>query len=168
MTPQAPLCLHTSVVEPGWIDYNQHMNLAYYVLAFDKATDAFFDYVGLDESYRKTTRFSTFLLETHVRYLHEMKLGDPLRFELQLLDYDPKRLHYFQTMYHAEHGFPAATTELLFINVDTRAGCSVAMPNDILEKLAAIMESHRQLPLPEDVGRVMGIRKNPKTTSQPK
>ncbi len=165
MTAHAPLCLHTSVVEPGWIDYNQHMNLAYYVLAFDKATDAFFDHVGLDENYRKTTGFSTFLLETHVRYLHEMKLGDPLRFELQLLDYDPKRLHYFQTMYHAEHGFPAATTELLFINVDTRAGRSLAMPDDVLRKLEAIMDTHRHLPVPEDVGRVMGIGKKDKAAS---
>ena len=165
MTAHAPLCLHTSVVEPGWIDYNQHMNLAYYVLAFDKATDVFFEHVGLDESYRKTTGFSTFLLETHVRYLHEMKLGDPLRFELQLLDYDPKRLHYFQTMYHAEHGFPAATTELLFINVDTGAGRSVAMPDDVLRKLETIMNTHRHLPVPGDVGRVMGIRKQATSNS---
>ena len=63
-------------------------------------------------------------------------------------------------MYHAEKGFSAATTELLFINVDTRAGGSVAMPGDILEMLAAIMDSHCHLPVPEDVGRVMGIRKN--------
>lgn len=153
----APLRLHSSVVEPGWIDYNQHMNLAYYVLAFDKATDAFFDFVGLDERYRKTTGFSTFLLETHVRYLHEMKLGDPLRFELQLLDYDQRRLHYFQTMYHADKGFPAATTELLFINVDTRGGRSVPMPDSILRNLESIMNCHRQLPIPDDMGRVMGI-----------
>ena len=118
-----------------------------------------FDHVGLGESYRRTTGYSTFLLETHVRYLHEMKLGDPLRFELQLLDYDPKRLHYFQTMYHAEQGFPATTTELLFINVDTRAERAVAMPGDILDKLATILNSHRHLPAPEDVGWVMGIRR---------
>lgn len=164
MKIDAPLRLHTSVVEPGWIDYNQHMNLAYYVLAFDKATDAFFDYVGLDERYRKTTGFSTFLLETHVRYLHEMKLGDPLRFELQLLDYDPRRVHYYQTMYHDKEGFPAATTELLFINVDTQVGRSVPMPGNILETLEDIMDSHRQLPIPEDVGRVMGIGRNKATT----
>ena len=160
MSIEAPLCLHTSVVQPDWIDYNQHMNLAYYVLAFDQATDAFFDYVGLGETYRKTTGFSTFLLETHVRYLHEMKLGDPLRFELQLLDYDPRRLHYFQTMYHREQGFPAATTELLFINVDTNAGSSVPMPGPVLRKLERIMDCHRHLPTSGDVGRVMGIGKS--------
>ena len=162
MKINAPLRLHRSVVETGWIDYNQHMNLAYYVLAFDKATDAFFDFVGLDERYRKSTGFSTFLLETHVRYLHEMKLGDPLSFELQLLDYDSRRLHYYQTMFHAEEGFPAATTELLFINVDTQVGRSAPMPENILGTLKCIMSSHRQLPVPDDVGRVMGIRrKNP-------
>ena len=159
MTIAAPLCLHTSVVEPGWIDYNQHMNLAYYVLAFDQATDAFFDFVGLDRNYRQSTGYSTFLLETHVRYLHEMKLGEPLRFELQLLDYDYKRLHYFQTMFHGELGYPAATTELLFINVDTAVGRSVAMPIGILSELDTILQSHQCLPIPADAGRVMGIRK---------
>ena len=159
MSIEAPLRLHTSSVQPEWIDYNQHMNLAFYVLAFDQATDAFFDYVGLDADYRQRTGYSPFLLETHVTYLHEMKLGDRLRFELQLLDYDYKRLHYFQTMFHADEGFPAANTELLFMNIDTEAGRSASMPNSVLEKLDAVLAAHRTLPPPPDVGRVMAIRR---------
>ena len=155
----APLCLHTATVQPDWIDYNQHMNLAFFVLVFDHATDAFFDYVGLDAAYRERTGYSPFLLETHVTYLHQMKLGEPMRFEMQLLDYDQKLLHYYQTMYHAEQGFEAANTELLFMNIDTRQGRSVAMTDDVLQYLEEIMTAHRSLPRPANVGRVMGIRR---------
>ena len=60
---QKPLELHTSFVLPEWIDYNGHMNVAYYVLAFDHATDAFLDYVGLDQTYKKDANCTTFVVE---------------------------------------------------------------------------------------------------------
>ena len=46
MTIDAPLCLHRATVKPDWLDYNGHMNEAYYVLVFSNATDAFMDYAG--------------------------------------------------------------------------------------------------------------------------
>ena len=64
MTLDAPLSLHRDTVRPEWIDFNGHMNVAYYVLAFDGATDKFFDWLGLDEAYRKSTNRSTFALES--------------------------------------------------------------------------------------------------------
>src|SRR5512147_3221105 len=101
---QAPLDLHREPVRPEWIDYNGHMNVAYYVLAFDHATDTFFDFLGLDEAYRTRTGASLFALESHIVYKAELKEGEPLRVTTQLLDCDDKRLHFFHAMYHGGTG----------------------------------------------------------------
>ena len=66
-------------VRPDWIDENDHMNMGYYVVVFDYATDAFLDHLGLTPEHRKTQRVTTFCLETHVNYLRELRANDPLR-----------------------------------------------------------------------------------------
>jgi acyl-CoA thioester hydrolase len=66
MPISAPLELHTSTVLPEWIDYNGHMNVAYYVLAFDHVTDAFLDYIGLDHGYKAKVNVTTFVADMNV------------------------------------------------------------------------------------------------------
>ncbi|HRZ24495.1 MAG TPA: thioesterase family protein, partial [Candidatus Contendobacter sp.] len=83
MRIESPLCLYTSVALPEWIDYNGHMNVAYYVLAFDHATDAFTEYLGLGRDYQERQRCSTFVVETHVNYQRELVAGDPIRITTQ-------------------------------------------------------------------------------------
>ena len=153
--------LHGGVVRPEYIDWNGHMNVAYYVLVFDHATDALFDYIGLDEAYRKERGFTTFTLEAQVTYQREVLEGDPLRITTQLLDYDHKRAHYFHRMYHAEEGWLAATNELLSLHIDTRKRRSAPFPDDLLARWAEIHEAHAALPRPPEAGRAMGIRRRP-------
>ncbi len=155
MPEAAPLELHSEVVRPEWIDYNGHMNVAYYVLAFDHACDAFLDYVGLDEAYRARTGGSTFAVECHVTYQREVGEGDALRFSIQLLGYDEKRIHFFVRMFHADDGFLAATTEWLSLHVDLPARRVAAMPTEIASRLAEIYAVHRDLPPPPEAGRVI-------------
>jgi acyl-CoA thioester hydrolase len=157
MTHEAPLELYRGAVLPGWIDYNGHMNVAYYLMAFDQATDAFLDCIGLDDAHRETHGGSTFAAETHINYLREVAEGDPLRFTTQLLGYDTKRMHYFNCMYHAEQGFLAATSEWLSLYIDLRVRRVAAMPEAILGRLGAVMQAHRRLPLPPQAGRVIRI-----------
>lgn len=158
----APLALHTEAVRPEWIDYNGHMNVAYYVLAFDHATDALLDYLDLGVSYRQRANKSVFVIETHVTYDHEVHAGDPLRFTTQVLGHDAKRLHVFHHMYHATEGFLAATTELIMLHVDLAARRSAPMPDATLAKVEALARAHAALPKPPQAGRVIGIK--PKTT----
>ena len=153
--------LHREVVRPEYIDWNGHMNVAYYVLVFDHATDALFDHIGLDEAYRKERDFTTFTLEAQVTYQREVLEGDPLRITTQLLDYDHKRAHYFHRMHHAEEGWLAATNELLSLHIDTRKRRSAPFPDDILARWAEIHEAHAALPRPPEAGRAMGIRRRP-------
>jgi acyl-CoA thioester hydrolase len=156
-THAAPLALHRETVDPAWIDYNGHMNLAYYVLAFDHATDAFFDYIGLGEAYLKDNNCSTFTLEAHVTYDRELMAGDPMRFETQLLDHDAKRLHYMHTMYHAQEGYLASTNELISLHVDMTQRRSSPMPQAVIERLDQVAAAHRALPRPPQAGRVISL-----------
>lgn len=155
--PAAPLALHRESVDPAWIDYNGHMNLAYYVLAFDHATDVFFDYLGLGVAYLEANNCSTFALESHVTYGREMKSGEPMRFETQLLDHDAKRLHYMHFMYHAEEGYLASTNELISLHVDMTQRRSAPMPQSIIERVDQVAATHSALPRPPQAGRVISL-----------
>ena len=157
MPMPAPLALHRESVQPEWIDYNGHMNLAYYMLAFDHATDAFFDFVGLGEAYLKANNASTFTLEGHITYDRELMAGSPMRFETQLLAHDAKRLHYIHFMYHADEGYLASTNELISLHVDMTARRSAPMPEAVITRLDAVAATHDKLPRPEQAGRVISI-----------
>src|SRR3970282_2053830 len=110
--PAAPFDVYRNRVRPEWIDHNGHMNMGYYVVVFDLATDEFFRSIGLDEAHRRASRVTTFALEAHVTYHREVREGDPLRFTTLLLGHDAKRLHYFHQMYHAEAAYPVVTQHL--------------------------------------------------------
>lgn len=155
----APLALHSESVRPDWIDYNGHMNLAYYMLAFDHATDAFFDFVGLGESYMQAANASTFTLEAHITYDREMMAGAPMRFETQLLAHDAKRLHYMHFMYHGEEGWLSSTNELISLHVDMAARRSAPMPATVRRRLDAIAAAHEKLAWPEQAGRVISLER---------
>lgn len=153
------LALHREVVPPEWIDYNGHMNMAYYLLAFDHASDRLFDLLDLGMAYRQRANHGLFTLETHATYERELRLGDPITFTTQLLDYDAKRIHYFHCMHHAAEGYLAATNELICLHVDLSARRAAPLPAEALARLEGVMAAHRGLPRPPQAGRVIGIRR---------
>ncbi|MFQ5985063.1 MAG: thioesterase family protein [Alphaproteobacteria bacterium] len=157
----APLALYHESVRPEWIDVNGHMNVAYYVLAFDHATDAFYAYLGLTEDYIHRRNQSYFMLESHLTYQREMRAGDRMRFTTQLLAFDRKRIHFFHRMSHAEEGYLAATAEWLAIHVDLVERRSAPMPEPVIELLGAIREAHASLPPPPEAGRVIRLNREP-------
>lgn len=159
MIPEAgPLRLHEEIVQSEWVDYNGHMNVAYYVLAFDHATDRLLDYLGLGQDYLKMQHCSVFVVESHVTYESELVADDPLRFETFLLGHDDKRLHFFHMMYHAGEGFVAATNELLALHMDMRTRHAIAFSPKAKEKQTTLWQLHSSLPTPPQVGRVIGLR----------
>jgi acyl-CoA thioester hydrolase len=155
----APIDSHRETVRPEWIDYNGHMNVAYYVLVFDHATDVLFEAIGAGEAYRRATEHSLYAVEMHITYRRELQVDAPLRLTTQLLDHDAKRLHYIHHMYHAEDGYLAATDECLSMHVDMTAKRATAMPGEMAARLATLMEAHRHLPRPKEVGASVGIRR---------
>src|SRR5438477_6111334 len=120
----APFDGYRDVVRPEWIDHNRHMNMGYYLVVFDFATDEWLRHIGLDQAHRDAHGVTTFCLEAHVTYHREAREGDPLRFTTWLLDHDAKRIHYLHEMFHTVEGYLIATNELmtLHVNRETRRG----------------------------------------------
>ena len=154
-----PIICPEQRVEQTWIDYNGHMNMAFYNLAFDRALDHVYDLLGIGAEHVAAGGGSCFTLETHVNYLQELLLGDPIRVEFQLLDRDAKRLHFFEHMYHAEQGYLAATSEQLALHVDMDSRRAAPFADDVMGRVDSLFEAHRRLDRPEQAGRVIAIRR---------
>jgi acyl-CoA thioester hydrolase len=154
---------YRDVVRSEWIDENGHMNMGYYVVVFDYATDAWLAHIGLDARDKASRGVMTFTLESHVTYRRELREGDELRFTTQLLDFDPKRVHYFHQMLRVRDDTLAATNELVSLHVAQQTRRSAPMAPEILERLGEIRRAHRALPIPPQVGRVMGLKAAPTT-----
>jgi len=149
----APFVSSLMRVEPQWIDYNGHLNMAYYNVLFDRAVDEAYELIGIGLDYLKRANHSTFTAEAHVRYLRELKEGDPVRVTFQLLDYDAKRIHYFEQLLHAEEGWLSATSENMTLHVDMAAKKVAPFPDSILRTLERMKAAHAGLPRPEGAGR---------------
>lgn len=148
-------------VLPEWIDYNGHMNVAYYVLAFDRATDRLFDHLGIGETYRRATHHSIFALEAHVTYERELGLGDEFAIASRLIDADRKRLHLFHAMTRAKDNELSATIEVMGLHVDMAGPKSAPLPDDVYARVEALLAEHRLLPAPPQLGRKIGVRREP-------
>lgn len=155
----APFVSSRMRVEPQWIDYNGHMNMAFYHVLFDRALDEAFSLIGLGPEYVRTRALSYFAVECHVRYLRELKQGEDVRATLQLIDFDDKRVHCFMELRHASEGWLSATTENLSIHVDMDSKRAAPFPADILTNLAILKASHAGLRRPDALGRVIGVKK---------
>lgn len=154
----APLRIHAEPVRSEWIDYNGHMNAAYFVVAFDHATDAFLAHVGLGQDYVRAENRSVFAGESHVCYLQEVKEGQMLSFETLVLGVDPVRIHIFHTMRHAEEGWVAATNELMLLHVNLELRRAGVMPSPIRALLNGLATDHATLPLPRQAGRAISLQ----------
>ena len=157
--PPLPYEPYRDRVAPEWIDYNGHMNVAYYVLAFDRATDRLFEYLGAGEAYRRATNHSIFALEAHVTYERELREGTAFEIATQLIDADRKRLHLFHAMSRTDTGALAATIEMMGLHVDMSGPRPAPLPDPAFAKAEALLAQHRLLPPPPQLGRKIGIRR---------
>jgi acyl-CoA thioester hydrolase len=153
----APIRSAVMVVEPQWIDHNGHLNLAWYQVFFDRAVDDFFVMLGLGPDYRDETGNSVFAVEAHISYLHEIREGDRVFVDSQILDHDAKRIHIFQTLFHADKGFVSATNEIMQLHVDMRTRHAAPFPADRMAKIHACATAQAGLERPERAGRSIGI-----------
>jgi acyl-CoA thioester hydrolase len=153
----APFVSSVMRVEPAWIDYNGHLNMAYYNVLFDRAVDEVFELLGCGADYVKKRQLSFFTAEVHVRYLRELRAGDPVRVTFQLLDFDLKRMHCFEQLFHAEEGWVSATSENMSLHVDMAAKKTAPFPADLLKRLTQMKNTHAMLPRPETAGRSIAM-----------
>jgi len=148
-----------AAVRPEWIDYNGHMNVGYYLVAFDQATEALCAHLGVGEAYRRKADASMFVLEAHVTYDQEVREGAPLMFRTRIVDHDAKRIHLFHRMFHAEEGYLAATNELMCMHVDLAARRSAPFPPDVVERVREAAIVHAGDIPSTDINRRIAIRR---------
>ncbi len=146
-------------VQQDWIDYNGHLNMAFYNVLFDKCVDDAFETFGLGPDYVKTHNASFFTLETHVTYLDEIGAGDETVATFQILDHDAKRVHFFQELYRTADGLLSATSEQMCMHVDMGEKRSAPFPSVVEAAIAALAERQSDLDRKPQVGHVIGIRK---------
>jgi acyl-CoA thioester hydrolase len=144
-------------IEPQWIDYNGHFNMAYYGVLFDRAADQMFAALGLGPEYVKATNNSFFTLETHTSYLREVAPSDLVAIESQIINHDHKRVHYVQQMKHRNDGWVACVLEVIVSHVDLKIHKTSNFPDDVKSRIDAMAAIHRGLPVPEEVGHRIGI-----------
>ena len=135
-------------VRPEWVDHYGHMNLAYYLVAFDMATDVLWPSLWLGEGFR-ARGLGTFAVESWQAYVREVVLDAPLAVESDVLAFDAKRLLISHRLYHAGEGWLAAENEVLFLCVDLVTRRVSAWPEDVLAAFAAakVEEGPRRLTL---------------------
>ena len=112
------LLLTTKKIINEWTDYNNHMNLSYYILLFDMGAEQILSKFHMGEHSAKTTKKSTMVVETHTTYNNEVKEGEEVEINLSYFDHDKKRLHYKLEMYEKIKKTLSATTELLALYID--------------------------------------------------
>jgi acyl-CoA thioester hydrolase len=149
----APFVSSVMRIEPQWIDYNGHLNVAYYNVLFDRAVDELYELLGLGPAYLEKHKHSTMVAEAHVRYLRELNETDPVRIAIQLIDYDAKRIQLFEQLLHAEQGWVSATCETMTLHVDMTAKKVAPFPETVLRALADMKAARAHLPVPDGVGR---------------
>ena len=157
----APFVSSVRRVEPTWIDYNGHLNMAYYNVLFDRAVDEAYELCGIGVAYVEQQRRSLYTVEVHIRYLRELHSGDPVRVTFQLLDFDSKRLHYFEQLFHAEEGWVSATSENMVLHVDMDTKRTSAFADGVVRRLNRMKAAHAMLPRPEAAGRRIAMPERP-------
>ncbi len=152
-----PLPCPEQAVEPTWIDYNGHMNMAYYHVAFDRAVDFAYDQLGLGAQYVETAQASLFTAEVHVCYLQELSQGEHFTVSWQLLGFDSKRLHFFEHLHCGERLIATSEQMALHVSMETRR--TAPFPEEAVARLDYVAKAHAALPRPAQQGRILGIPK---------
>jgi acyl-CoA thioester hydrolase len=152
----APVIAPARGLDPAWLDYNGHLNMAYYNVLFDKAVDHVFELLGCGPGYLAERNLSFFTAEAHVCYVRELKPDARVSVQTRLMDFDAKRIHLFQELMHVD-GWLSATCETLLLHIDMSGPRTTPMPDDVIAGVGRMAEAHRDLPRAERAGRSVGI-----------
>ena len=154
----APFRSAPQTVKPEWIDYNGHLNMAYYNVLFDESVDQLYPEIGFGTDYLAQTGCTTYVAEFHICYLRELHAGDEVICTFHLLDFDEKRFHSYQEMHHKD-GWLAATAEGLTLHVDQSGPKVAPMPAHIQNWMASYKAAQTDMPDPSRISRRIGLKR---------
>lgn len=154
---EKPLLLHRDTVREEWVDEYDHMNLSYYVLVCDQATYKFWELLNNNITLEARGGNEYAVVESHVNYLREVRLNDPLYVTTQLLAYDQKRFRIFHEMYQEKERYLAATNEIMALGFDLQARSISKFVSIVQGNLKKNFECHRHLTRPKWAGRAINF-----------
>ena len=137
------LLLSTTKIINDWTDYNGHMNLAFYILVFDKGAEEILSKFKMGEQSAKTIKKSTMAVESHTTYNNEVKENEEVNVYLSYFDHDKKRLHYKLEMYEKNKNILSATTEVLSLYIDLNIRKVAEFENEKLEIMDQFIEENK-------------------------
>jgi len=155
----APHLSDVMSIEEAWVDYNGHLNQAYYSVLFDRGIDEALMVAGLGPEYITAQNASYMTVETHLCFVRELFKTDTVRVTSRVLDVDDKRLHLYCEMLHATEGWLSCTSEWMFLHIDMNARRTAPWPADMRAALEAMKAAASALERPERAGRSIGIRR---------
>jgi acyl-CoA thioester hydrolase len=159
MSFPAPFRGYETAVKPEWIDFNGHMNLAYYLVICDHALDLICAAWDLDWAYTRRTDHGTFAAETHTLYEQELLEGDRVSVHTWVIGADAKRFHVAHELYRASDNARACCWEALMLHVDLGQRKVVPMPQTQLDAVMAAAAAHAEAGLPDWTGRRVQLRR---------
>ena len=155
-----PIILPEQEVLNEWLDYNGHMNVAYYTLAFDKSLDIFLeDLLGIGESHAYKNNQGPFVVQAHYHYLNEMRLNEKFHVRLFVVDCDKNKMHLCMEIYSLFQEKVIAVVEQVLINVNLKLRKSEPYPPWAFEKLIKLKNTHKNASLPSAFGKSIGLKK---------
>jgi acyl-CoA thioester hydrolase len=156
---QTPFRQYSTVVPQEWIDINDHMNARFYTIVIYNAHSLFSQYIGFTEEYVKSAQCGKSVVESHLIYERELRLGDRIEVATRLLEVRGKRLHFYHEVFNADQGYRAAVGEQLDIYVDLRTRRATEPPADLLARLQEVASAHSTLPAPDKIGRSVTLER---------
>jgi carnitine 3-dehydrogenase len=150
------LATFACIVPPEWADYNAHMTEFRYLQCFGEASDDVLRMAGMDGAYL-AAHGSFFTVETHIRHVHETRIGTGIRVTTQVLGAKGKTLHLFHALHHND-GLLAATGEHMLVHVSSQTRQAIMPSAKLGDALARMAAGHAHLPKPEGSGRAIGER----------
>ena len=151
-----PLRLHSDIVQPEWVDYNNHMTESRYLQVFGDASDALFRYIGVNEDYHQSG-MSYYTVETHMNNLSEVEAHQEIEVTTQVLGSDRKRMRIYHEMFLCEDNRLLACAEQMLLHVNTIQGKACPARKDVAERVERITRAHSRLAQPARAGRAISL-----------
>ena len=159
-TLSSPYKTRNQKVLSEWIDYNGHMNVAYYTLAFDKALDFFFeDVLGIGPSFVEKNKEGPFALKASYNYFNELLEEEIFFVDISILDFDSKRVHVFGEMRKDKSLELSAVFETVLMNMDLNARKVKQYPDRVLELFNIFKSSLGKEKIPVEIGKKITLKK---------
>ena len=160
VTFKTPFRTKNQTVLAEWIDYNGHMNVAYYTLAFDKALDFFFeDVLNIGPSFVEKNKEGPFALKASYNYFSELLENESFFVDISVLDFDSKRVHVFGEMRKDKSLELSAVFETVLMNMDLSARKVKQYPDRVLKLFEFFKSSLDKDKIPLEIGNKITLKK---------